>query len=130
VPVPLPRAAIGAQPPGRDGAVVAQAAHFASSETAGRTLSLLLPLWRVGLAAGPPDSVWAGRRATQGGDRPAAGTVKMTDDHFAPHRVAAFATSGGGATVPEARKVAGIRPRSALAIEAWATRTEEQARRR
>jgi len=130
VPAPLPWAAVAAPLPGRDGPFVAQAGPVASSEAASRPLSLLLPPRRGGLSAGPPNSVWAGGRATQGGGGPAVGTVEETSDPFAPRRVAAFAASGGGAAVPEPRQVAGIRPRTARAIEARATRAEKKARRR
>jgi len=126
----LPWAAVAVPPPGRDGLFVAQEGLALSSEAASRRLPLLLPPRPGALTAGPPNSVWAGGRATQGGGGPAVGTVEETSDPFAPHRVAAFSARGGGAAVPEPRQVAGIRPRTARAIEARATRAEKKARRR
>jgi len=130
VPAPLPWAAVAAPPPGRDGPFMPQARPAALSEAASRPLSLLLPSRPGGLTAGPLNSVWAGGRATQGGGGPAVGLVEETSDPFAPRRVAAFAASGGGAAAPERRQVAGIRPRTARAVEARATRAEKKARRR
>jgi len=72
----------------------------------------------------------AGGRATQGGGGLVAGAVEETSDPFAPRRVAVFAASGGGAAVVEPRQVAGIRARTARAIEARATRSEKKARLR
>jgi len=130
VPAPLPWAAVAVPPPGRDGLFVAQAGLAVSSEAASRPLSLLLPPRPGALTAGPPNSVWAGGRATQGGGWPAVGTVEETSDPFAPRGVAAFAARGGGAAFPEPRQVAGFLPRTARAIEARATRAEKKARRR
>jgi len=126
-PAPVPWAAVAAPTPGRDGPVMPQARPAASSEAASRPLSLLLPPRPGGRTA---DSVWAGGRATQGGGGPAVELVEETSDPFAPRRVAAFAARGGGAAVPEPRQVAGIRPRTARAFEARATRAETKARRR
>jgi len=53
-----------------------------------------------------------------------------TSDPFAPRRVAVFPASSGGAAVAEPRQVAGIRSRTARAIEARATRAEKKARLR
>jgi len=127
VPAPVPWADVAAPPPGRDGPFMPQARPAASSEAATRRLSLPLPPWPGGLTA---DLVWAGGRATQGGGGSAVGLVEETSDLFAPRRVAVFAARGGWAAVPEPRQVAGIRPRTARAVEARATRAEKKARLR
>jgi len=127
-PAPMPWVADAVPPPGRDGPFLPQARPAAASVAASRPLSLLLPPRPGGNTAGPLNSVWTGGRETHGGGGTAAGLVEETSDLFAPRRVAAFAASGGGAAVPEPGHVAGIRPRTAQAVEARATRAEKKAR--
>jgi len=130
VPAPLLWGAIDVLPPRRDGPLVPQAGPAGSSEMASRPLSLLLPPRLGGSTYGTTNSVWTGDRATQGGAGPAVGPVKETSNRFAPHRVSAFAATGGGAAASEPLQVSGIRPRTAREIEVRATRAEKKRRRR
>jgi len=130
VPAPVPWVAAAAPPPGPEAPFMPQARPAASFEAASRPLSLLLPPRPGRPTAGPLNSVWAGGRATQGGGGPAVALVEETSDPFAPRSVAAFAVSGGGAAVLEPQQVAGIRPRTAQAVKARATRAEKMERRR